>query len=133
MGASSSASDSLAPPVRRRRLVSLTPMIDVVFLLLIFFMLASRFAVETRLELAPAGSGGGYQGPPRLVSVQSEGVALNGAPLPLADLPAALDALAADRTQIVVLQPQDNADVQDLVGVIDALRGAGFTRLALVE
>ncbi|NSY41645.1 biopolymer transporter ExbD, partial [Leisingera sp. ANG59] len=31
---------------------SLTPMIDVVFLLLVFFMLASRFGMDTVLQLA---------------------------------------------------------------------------------
>ncbi len=33
----------IAEPRRRRSLISLTPLIDVVFILLVFFMLASSF------------------------------------------------------------------------------------------
>lgn len=39
------------PSLRKRRQASLTPLIDVVFLLLVFFMLASRFDVEGTLPL----------------------------------------------------------------------------------
>ena len=41
----------------RRRTPSLTPMIDVVFLLLVFFMLASRFGVDMEIPLNLAGQG----------------------------------------------------------------------------
>ena len=41
---------------RPRRKPSLTPMIDVVFLLLVFFMLASRFGQDNILPLV-AGTG----------------------------------------------------------------------------
>lgn len=44
---------------RPRRRPSLTPMIDVVFLMLIFFMLASRFGQETTLPLGAAGGDSG--------------------------------------------------------------------------
>ena len=40
-------------PPRPRRKPSLTPMIDVVFLLLVFFMLAARFGQDVGLALAP--------------------------------------------------------------------------------
>ena len=53
---------------RPRRRPSLTPMIDVVFLLLVFFMLASRFGVETVISLPLASGGGSYSGPPRIVA-----------------------------------------------------------------
>lgn len=43
---------------RPRRRPSLTPMIDVVFLLLVFFMLASRFGMDQVVEM-PIASGGG--------------------------------------------------------------------------
>ena len=42
---------------RRRSLISLTPLIDVVFILLIFFMLASSFSTEEAIELSMPGSG----------------------------------------------------------------------------
>lgn len=58
------------PSPRSRRKPSLTPMIDVVFLLLVFFMLASRFGLEAMMPLPLVGAGGGaYSGPPRLVDI----------------------------------------------------------------
>ena len=49
--------DSGAPP--RRRLISLTPLIDVVFILLVFFMLASSFMEWRLVDLQLGGDGGG--------------------------------------------------------------------------
>ena len=63
---------------RSRRKPSLTPMIDVVFLLLVFFMLASRFGSDALVPLSLGGSGDTYSGPPRLIDVLPEGQRLNG-------------------------------------------------------
>ena len=64
---------------RARRRPSLTPMIDVVFLLLVFFLLAARFGVEGALDLRLAGGGtDAWQGPPRLVQIEAETLRLNG-------------------------------------------------------
>lgn len=126
---------------RPRRRPSLTPMIDVVFLLLVFFMLASRFGQETVLELAIAGGpGAAWQGPPRLVEVGAETaqgtasgmVALNGVPVALADLPAALAPLMQAPSDPVVVRARKGA-VQDLVSVLAGLRAAGLGNLVLVE
>lgn len=130
---------------RPRRRPNLTPMIDVVFLLLVFFMLASRFGVERALPLALAtGGGGDYAGPPRLVELLPGGLALNGVPTPAPALVPALSALMASPDDIVVLRARgaaagaagaggEGADVQALVAVMDLLTEAGLTRLVLVE
>lgn len=120
-----------APPPRRRP--SLTPMIDVVFLLLVFFMLAARFGVDAALPLAAAGGAPAYAGPPRLVAVAPDGLALNGAPVDAARLAAALAPLAPRADDVVVLRPVEGATTERLVAVIEALRAAGFTTLAVVE
>lgn len=118
---------------RPRRRPSLTPMIDVVFLLLVFFMLASRFGQETVLDLAIAGGpGGAWQGPPRLVEVGPGTLALNGLPVALADLPQALAPLMQAPSEPVVLRARKGA-VQDLVSVMAGLRAAGLANLVLVE
>ena len=96
-------------------------------------MLASRFAIETRLDLAAGGASAQYQGPPRLVTVTPTGLTLNGAPIDAAALPAALDALAENRGQVIVLRSAEGVAVQRFVAAVDALRGAGFTRIAVVE
>ncbi|MBD3763588.1 MAG: biopolymer transporter ExbD [Rhodobacterales bacterium] len=125
----------IAPAARpRRRRPDLTPMIDVVFLLLVFFMLASRFGVDRALPLAPASAGAGYAGPPRLVQVGPDGaLTLNGVPVAPTDLAAALALLRTAPDDIVVLRARDGADLQALVGAMEALSRAGQSRLVLVE
>lgn len=122
-------------PRRRSRKPSLTPMIDVVFLLLVFFMLAARFGTEGALDLALAapGAAADWQGPPRLVEVAPDGLRLNGVPVPAAALPAALAPLMAGPGEAVILRPVAGAGTGDLVAVMALLRDAGFTRLAVVE
>lgn len=125
---------SLAPPRARRR-PSLTPMIDVVFLLLIFFMLASRFGQETALPLGTAGSGAGdWSGPPRLIDfAPGGGLWLNGQPIALTALPDALAPLTETPADPLVLRPADGATLQDVIALTEALQAAGFTTLILTE
>jgi len=121
------------PTSPRRRRPSLTPMIDVVFLLLVFFMLVARFGGTDGLSLLLSSPDGGnaYSGPPRLVSVLPEGVALNGQPV--TDLPAALRPLMTSPQDIVVLRPASGTGVARLVEVLETLRKAGLTGLTVVE
>lgn len=124
----------LAPAARRRRGLNLTPMIDVVFLLLVFFMLVSRFGQLDGVPLALAGGAApGWSGAPRLVDVRPDGLSLNGTPREAAALIADLRRLMPAPDAPVVLRPQDGADVQRLVAVIDLLRAAGITHVLMAE
>jgi len=123
----------LAPPPRPRRRPSLTPMIDVVFLLLVFFMLASRFGLDAVLPVPLAGSGSGYSGPPRLVEVLPEGLKLNGMALEAGTLPVALADLVETPGDTIVLRGAEGTKLQRVVTIATALRKAGFTSVVLVE
>lgn len=118
-------------PIRPARRPSLTPMIDVVFLLLVFFMLAARFGTDFALPLQTAGRGADYSGPPRLVGVDVNTVTLNG--VAVSDLPAALAPLMSAPDDAVLLRARGDATVQDLVRTLDDLRAAGLTQLIVVE
>ncbi|MGR3541376.1 MAG: ExbD/TolR family protein [Hasllibacter sp.] len=119
------------PPARRARRPGLTPMIDVIFLLLVFFMLASRFGTEAALDLGGGPGTGEWTGPPRLVTVTGGGVLVNGAPAP--DPAAALAPLMAGPADPVVLRAAPGVPLQRLIDVAAALRGAGLTALVLAE
>jgi len=118
---------------RPRRRISLTPMIDVVFLLLVFFMLAARFGAEQSIPLRIGAGAGAWEGPPRLVDVLPDGQRLNGVAVSPEGLVAGLVPLVAAPTDPVVLRPRDGASLQRLVDVMEALAAAGYTGLVLVE
>ncbi|WP_372604908.1 ExbD/TolR family protein [Actibacterium sp.] len=124
---------SFANPRKPRR-PSLTPMIDVVFLLLVFFMLAARFGTETGLTLnIGAGAGADWQGPPRLIDVTADGLRLNGVATAPADLIPALADLTRTPADPIILRPRDGADVQALVDAMTLLSAAGFTGLLVAD
>ncbi|WP_434289553.1 ExbD/TolR family protein [Celeribacter sp. SCSIO 80788] len=120
---------------RRKHRMSLTPMIDVVFLLLVFFMLASRFGSPAQLSLTLGGGASqGYSGPPRLVRVGAEELKLNGTVQGEEALIEQLKGLVQSPDDIVVLRPDDeDVALQRLVGVMEWLGESGFTNLVLVE
>lgn len=125
----------IAMPPRKARRLNLTPMIDVVLLLLVFFMMVSRFGGVQGVPLALAAPGGqvDWSGPPRLVDVLPQGVLLNGVPVAAEALVNALAPLMAAPTDAVILRPRDGAPVQRVVAVIDGLRAAGLTRIVLAR
>lgn len=120
---------------RPRRKPSLTPMIDVVFLLLVFFMLASRFGADAQVTLNVAGQAAGddYTGPPRLVDVLPSGARLNGRSVADGELAARVLDLTAAPSDTVVLRPREGARLQRVVDVMQRLTGAGLSALVLVE
>ena len=118
-------------PRRARRKPSLTPMIDVVFLLLVFFMLASRFGADAIVSLPLASTGGTYNGPPRLIDIYPDKVTLNG--LEIADLPAALAPLMQSSSDMLILRGQNGANLQRIVTITEMLQQVGYTSVVLME
>ncbi|MCZ4260664.1 biopolymer transporter ExbD [Limimaricola sp. G21655-S1] len=120
---------------RPRRRVSLTPMIDVVFLLLVFFMLSARFGLDQQLPLNAAGqaAGAGWQGPPRLVAVGEETLTLNGVAIEETALTEALADLVEDPSDTIVLRAEEDTGLQRLVTVMQRLSAEGYGQLVLVE
>lgn len=119
---------------RPRRRPSLTPMIDVVFLLLVFFMLAARFGQDMSLTLTTAGGGESvWQGPPRLVELRAGGLLLNGVATDRTALVEALRPLLPAPDSPVLIRAGTGTDLGRVVALIDTLRDAGIGNLVVVE
>lgn len=124
-------------PRRRRPLISLTPLIDVVFILLVFFMLASSFLDWRAIDLnAPErmGAAGSSMEGALLVEVRSDGPRLSGRPVPLDALAArVIEQLQATSGQRVLVKPAAGVVLQDAVEVLDRLSAAGVQRLSFIR
>ncbi len=129
----------IKPTIEDGLQINLTPMIDVVFLLVIFFMAATQFAgVERTLDLelpevAGEGTGVVVAHEPTIVSVQADGsVLLDGKGLSLDDLTADLKTLVADRPDLEVLLNGDaRCDFQKVAAALAACRSSGVTNLGI--
>lgn len=119
---------------RRRRLIGLTPLIDVVFILLLFFMLASQFNQWRAVRISATGTPGiGDSAPAVLVRVHDDGsVDLNGEPIASHALTARLrQALTREPDLAVRIESADEVPLQALVTVFDQLHAAGIDRMNL--
>ena len=122
--------------ISRRRRPSLTPMIDVVFLLLIFFMLVSRFGVDKVIEInlpSALGQGSQYEGAPRLVEIKSGNlVSLNGLELPLDQLSRELSELMPSPNALIIIRSSAEANTQDLLDVLLYLKSEKIMNVSVL-
>ncbi len=135
--------DSAARPLRlaaergrRRPLISLTPLIDVVFILLIFFMLASSFMDWRAIDLAAPGraAAGSSMDGALLVEVRPQGLRLSGQRLSLDALASRVQSrLAQKPDQKVLVKPSAGVPLQRAIDVLDRLAGAGVSDLSLIR
>jgi biopolymer transport protein ExbD len=119
----------------------LTPLVDVVFLLLMFFMLTSTFAKFGRLPLtasvaqaqADVGSPRSPQRVPGIIVRVAAGavVRINGRPVALAALGSVLDDYSAKGVATAVVVAAPGATVQDLVTVLEIGRSSRIVRFLL--
>ena len=117
-----------------RRRPSLTPMIDVVFLLLVFFMLAARFGQEGALDLRIAGAATSeWQGPPRLIRIAAEELFINGQPIDAVGLEQSLSSLTQTRLDPILIRADKGVGLQRLLDIMAGLEAAGFANLVLVS
>lgn len=111
------------------------PMVDIVLLLVIFFMLTSNFSARDNalpLDLPRAASAVTDSPALPTVSVDRAGkVFLEGKAVALSDLEAALRPLARRSNGVVALRADERGNYGTVVKVIDSIKRAGGERLAL--
>ncbi len=115
----------------------MTSLIDVIFLLLLFFMLSSTFSRFAEVELAAGGAGtGGASGlRPVFLRLAPDGLSLNGISHDLTALPEALRQHRKDRGSdlTVVVALQGAVTAQRLTDLLVAVRALPGVRLTVLE
>lgn len=113
----------------------MTSLIDVIFLLLLFFMLSSTFSKFSEIDLSAAGpsSAAASSMPPLFLSLHAETLSLNGQTVALDSLRTALASQAtAETPRTVLISPAPDVTAQRLTDLLVALHGApGITTTVL--
>jgi len=113
--------------------ITLSPLIDVVFILLVFVVLAARFVDEGELDVTLPEAVTEPADEPRTVVVEIDAggsLAVDGEPILAGDLDAALAARAQHSDRLVLLADR-HAYVQAAVDVMASARAAGFTKVGM--
>lgn len=121
-----------------RRSISLTPLIDVVFLLLVFFMLASTFMKFAAVPIAATGSGGpinpDIQARISLIHVGTKGrLTVNGVPVSPERLEEQLRQQHATGNKRAIIAIRPGATVADLTRTLTIVRRVPFTKIQVVD
>ncbi|MER0236630.1 biopolymer transporter ExbD [Fulvimarina sp. MAC8] len=120
----------------RRAGLSMTSLIDVIFLLLLFFMLTSTFVRHQQVDIAapaPEGASGGSV-PDVLLRAQAEGaISINGETIEQNGLVAHLTGLREAGGEKLLIKVDEGADSQTLVGAVEAARRAGFAAISVAD
>lgn len=116
----------------RRRTLSMTSLIDVIFLLLLFFMLTSTFSRFGELELSGAAPGGAAtaRDAPLFLSVDAAALRLNGQSMTLEALAGTVE--ARDEKHLLVSLAEDVVS-QRLIDVLAVLRGLDGLRVTVLQ
>jgi len=110
---------------RQRRRLSMTSLIDVIFLLLLFFMLSSTFSKFAEVEVQAASGGAPGSGDQALAFLRATpaGLSLNGAALGIEELPDRLRDIQAGKPLVLLVNLTAEVDAQAMTDILVAVRG----------
>lgn len=114
---------------RRSRAPSLTSLIDVIFLLLMFFMLASTFSVYQRMNVSSGAKESSSEAlAPIVVMVAGdELVVIDGANVSLDEMVSVITQADTSQARPVAVLPGSKSLLQDVITVLERLSDAGFS------
>ncbi len=131
-------------PRKFRRTISLTPLVDVIFLLLIFFMLTSQIAPFSLISFAgtkadqntqqvdlPSSSKKTTIGLGALITVLNGGISINGQRTAHLNIDNAMTDLRQTGVTTAIISPRSTANVQDLITVLEAVKKASFETIRI--
>jgi biopolymer transport protein ExbD len=132
-------------PIGKKKRIPLTPLIDVIFILVMFFLLSSTFGIWRPLEVSLGGDGGPPAGdqatiqkiPAVLIMVRkglgpgTMRLSVNGQDLDLLALADELDRLAARGAEDAILVPVGGTEFQQVVRILDMARSSKIKKVSL--
>jgi biopolymer transport protein ExbD len=130
---------NLAPKKREEPDVNLTPMIDVVFLLLLFFMVSTSFIKESSLKVdlpEATGQAMAEQDEPIDIVINAKGQFLINditleQPSPEQLSETLKQVVAGNTDPHIIISADANAEYQNIVSAMDTAQQLGYTRLTL--
>lgn len=116
----------IARPARRKNSIVITSLVDVMFVLLFFFMLASSYLDWGSVDVNVGGADSKSTMPVpghvhHLQLLPHHQFTLDGKPVALSQLPSMLE-----RDARVIVQPQDGVPLQQMIDAIDQLKATGL-------
>lgn len=115
-------------PIRRGRRLSLTSLIDVIFLLLLFFMLSSTFTKFSEVEITGGRSGfnAASQRPDIIINLTKDDWRINGVHVSPDQSSAKLAELSANGAKSAVILVGDDVSSQTLVSAVESAGKTGL-------
>lgn len=128
---------------RKRPSFVLTSLIDVIFLLVIFFMVSSQIVPFSLIGLGPIAGDESTPAIPQLAAtdsvapvalrIQAGQVRIGGVSVALAALAGTLADLRANGVSALILIPTATATVQDVVAVLESVKQAGIASVTVLN
>lgn len=120
---------------RKRRKASVTSLIDVIFLLLLFFMITSTFSKKTELELVSSTQGLASGEQPHVIrlSVLPQGLQIDGHPIAETELIASLSHKSSEPNTVIVVELDDEVSTQRLIDILLKVRAVPAVRIRVME
>ena len=121
-----------------KRIVGLTPLIDVVFILLVFFMLVSNFSQFNAIAVnapAPSAKPDSKMEGAMLIRLNEQGeIDIAGRPVPRDEVAALVKKALAERPeQQVLIKPHAALAIQEVVNLLDELALTGVTHFSFLR
>ena len=119
---------------RRRVSLDISPLLDVVFLLLIFFLVTTRFMPDASMDLELPESTTATQSEVAATVVtvgEDGGVQIDGDSVSMQELERTIAALLPEEREKITVRADARVDYGVIVRIIDALRNAGVDALSL--
>ncbi|MEO1729664.1 MAG: biopolymer transporter ExbD [Pseudomonadota bacterium] len=120
----------------QRELINITPLIDVVFILLVFFMLAGSIEPEDAFPVSPAASLSEKRGDIQdlVVLVGQEGeIAINDKTIARGELEPEIRRILTEQPEALIqLKPDAGAKAKEVIAIMEDIRSGGAAYIVLL-